>query len=173
MKRGRLLASLGIAAAACAAACYIPLPHHVDCAFEIRPARAGSVYAGTPGQIVHTVKAGTQVKIGDELAVLKNPELEIRLVELEGEFREAEVQMRNLSLRSRSDKEIKAQLETQQELIVSIVHMKEKTQEEIDRLIVKAKREGVVMPPPDKQPQPGDDGRLTGWISPFPARQPA
>jgi len=163
VKRGRLLTSLGLLAAALIAVSYIPLPHHVDCAFEIRPARAGAVYAGTPGQIVHTVKAGTQVKIGDELAVLKNPELEIRLVELEGEYQEAEVQMRNLSLRSRSDEAIKAQLETQQELMVSIVHMRQKTQEEIDRLTVKAKRDGIVMPPPDKEPQPGDDGRLPGW----------
>ncbi len=163
VKRGRLLASLGIAGAACTAACYIPLPHHVDCAFEIRPALAGAVYAGTPGQIVQTVKAGTQVKIGDELVVLRNPELEIRLVELEGEFEEAKIQLKTLGLRSNSDRSIKAQLDTQERLVSSIADMKAKTQEEIDRLIVKAKREGVVMPPPDKQPQPGDDGRLTGW----------
>ncbi|MGV3485892.1 MAG: hemolysin D [Planctomycetaceae bacterium] len=163
VKRGRLLTTLGVVGVAVAAICYIPLPHHVDCAFEIRPARAGAVYAGTAGQIVHTVKAGTQVKVGDELAILKNPDLEIRLVELEGEQREAEVRMRNLSLRSRADEAIKAQLETQQELIQSIEHMKQKTSEELDRLVVRAKREGVVMPPPDKQPQPDDDGRLPGW----------
>jgi putative peptide zinc metalloprotease protein len=163
VKRGRLLTSLGVLAVVLAAVIYIPLPHHVDCAFEIRPQKAGAVYAGTPGQIVSTVKPGTSVEVGDEIARLQNPELDIRLVELEGEYREADVRMRNLSLRSRSDEAIKAQLETQHELIASILKMKEKTQEEIERLVIRAKREGIVMPPPDKEPQPGDDGRLPGW----------
>ena len=163
VKRGRLLGSLAILGAVIIAVCYIPLPHHVDCAFEIRPARAGAVYAGTPGQIVRTVKAGTLVKPGDELALLMNPELDIRLVELEGEYLQAEVKMRNLSLRSRGDEAIKAQLETQYELIESIKQMRKKTQEEVDRLTVRAKREGVIMPPPDKQAEPEGDGRLPGW----------
>lgn len=163
VKRGRLLTTLGVVGVAIAAIAYIPLPHHVDCAFEIRPASAGAVYAGTPGQIVQTIKAGTLVNEGDELAILTNPELDVRLVELEGEYREAEVRMRNLSLRSRADEAIKAQLETQRELIESIKQMKQKTEEEVARLTVRAKREGIVMPPPDKAPQPGDDGRLPGW----------
>ncbi len=163
VKRGRLLGSLGVLAATIVGVCYIPLPHHIDCAFEIHPARAGAVYAGTPGQIVQTVKAGTQVNVGDELAVLKNPDLDIRLVELDGEYNEAITRLRNLSLRPLKDNSTTAQLETQHELIESIKHMREKTQEEHDRLVVRAKREGVVMPPPDKQAQPGDDGRLPGW----------
>ncbi len=163
VKRKRLFATLAIAGVAIAAVCYIPLPHHVDCAFEIKPARAGAVYAGVPGQIVRTVKSGTQVAIGDELAVLQNPDLDIRLVELEGEYREAEARMRNLSLRSRGDEAIKSQLETQHELIESIKEMQRKTQEEVERLIVRAKREGIVMPPPDKEEQPANDGRLPGW----------
>ncbi len=163
VKRGRLLTSLGILAAVVTAVCYIPLPHHIDCAFEIRPASAGSVYAGVPGQIVDTIKPGTWVREGDELARLMNPDLDIRLIELDGEYRQAEVRMRNLSLRSRGDDSVKAQLETQTELIASIQQMKNKTQEEVDRLVVRAEREGIVMPPPDKQAQPGDDGRLPGW----------
>jgi len=163
VKRGRLLGSLAILGAVLAAVAFIPLPHHVDCAFEIHPAQAGSVYAGTAGQIVSTVAAGTLVKSGDEIAVLKNPELDIRLVELEGEFKQAEVRLRNLALRSRGDDAINSQLKTQQKLIASITEMEKKTREEVDRLVVRAKREGIVIPPPDKAPQPGDDGRLPGW----------
>ncbi len=109
------------------------------------------------------MKSGTEVSIGDELAVLQNPDLDIRLVELEGEYREAEARMRNLSLRSRGDEAIKSQLETQHELIESIKEMQRKTQEEVERLVVRAKREGIVMPPPDKEAQPANDGRLPGW----------
>lgn len=163
VKRGPLLTSLAISGAVIAAVIYVPLPHHIYCAFEIRPARAGAVYAGTPGQIVRTVKEGTRVKQGDELAVLRNLDLDIRLAELKGREREAEVRLRNLSLRSREDEAVKTQLETQQELIASLRQLQQKTQEEINRLVVVAKRDGVVMPPPDKQAQSTGDGRLPGW----------
>jgi len=163
VKRGPLLTSLAIGGAVIAAVIYIPLPHRIYCAFEIRPTRAGAVYAGTPGQIVRTVKQGTWVKQGDELAVLRNLDLDIRLTELKGREREAEVRLRNLALRSRADATLKTQLETQQELIASLQQLQQKTQEEIDRLVVVAKRDGIVLPPPEKQAQSGGDGRLPGW----------
>lgn len=163
VKRGPLLTSLAIAGAVIAAVVYVPLPHRIYCAFEIRPTRAGAVYAGTPGQIVRTVKAGTWVREGDELAVLRNLDLKLRLAELQGKEREAVVRLRNLSLRSRADDALKTQLETQQKLIASLQDLQQKTQEEIDRLVVVAKRDGIVMPPPEKQAQRGGDGRLPGW----------
>lgn len=163
VKRGPLLTSLAIAGAVIAAVVYIPLPHRVHTAFEIRPARAGTVYAGVPGQIVRTVKAGSVVREGDELAVLQNLDLNIRLVELIGKEKEAEARLRNLQLRSRGDQTLKAQLETQVELIESLRQMQGKTREEIGRLVVVAKRDGVVLPPPEKQQQGGGDGRLPGW----------
>src|SRR6056297_2936643 len=100
VKRGPLLTSLAVAAVVIAAVCYILLPHHIDAAFEIRPSRAGTVYAGTAGRIVDTVSAGKRVQTGDLIAVLENPELEIRLADLQGEEKFAEVQLMNLTRRS-------------------------------------------------------------------------
>ncbi len=54
-------------------------------------------------------------------------------------------------------------METQQELITSLRQLQQKTQEEIDRLVVVAKRDGIVLPPPEKQAQSAGDGRLPGW----------
>ncbi len=163
VKRKHLLTTLAIAGVAIAAVCYVPLPHHVDCAFEIRPSEAGAVYAGTGGQLVHAVTPGTQVNEGDTVAVLQNPDLQIRLAELKGEEQVAEVQLKNVKLRSRDDRELVAQLETQEELLDSIRHVLSKTQEEIDRLNVKARRSGYVYPPPHRKPQDTGDGRLPGW----------
>lgn len=163
VKRKHLLTTLAIAGVVIAAVCYVPLPHHVDCAFEIRPSEAGAVYAGTGGQLVHAVTPGTQVNEGDTVAVLQNPDLQIRLAELKGEEQVAEVQLKNVKLRSRDDRELVAQLETQEELLDSIRHVLSKTQEEIDRLNVKARRSGYVYPPPHRKPQDTGDGRLPGW----------
>ncbi|MDA8745070.1 hemolysin D [Rubripirellula amarantea] len=163
VKRKPLFVTLALFAAVIAGVCYIPLPHHIDCAFEVHPSQAGAVYAGTPGRIEWTVTPKTLVKEGDPIAILKNPDLEIRLADLKGEETVSQVKLRNLNYRVRDDERIKAQLETQEELLESVQQLKQKTQEEIDRLTVRAKRTGYVIEPPYRQPQKSNDGRLPGW----------
>ncbi len=163
VKRTPLLITLGIFAAVVAGVCYIPLPHHIDCAFEVRPSQAGAVYAGSPGRIEWAVEPRTFVSTGAKIAELRNPDLEIRLAELEGEEEVAEVQLRNLRYRSRNDAALKSQIDTQEELLESIQSMLAETKEEIDRLTVKAKRDGYVIEPPYRAPQDSRDGRLPGW----------
>ncbi len=163
VKRPRLLATLGIVATVLAAVAYIPLPHHVDCAFEIRPGEAGSVYAGTSGRVVSTVQPGSRVSAGDTIAVLENQELKIRLADLQGEERLAELELRNLGLRSRGDESLKAQLNTHEEILTSVRELLDKTEEEIEELTVRASRDGFVLPPPERKPQDSGDGRLPGW----------
>ncbi len=163
VKRTHLLPTLGIVGAIIAAICYIPLPHHIDCAFEVRPSQAGAVYAGSPGRIEWTAEPKAFVNEGDPVAQLKNPDLEIRLAELNGEEQVAITQLRLISLRSREDVSLKAQIDTQTELLQSIRAMRDETQQEVDRLTVRAERAGYVIPPPYRQPQDTGDGRLPGW----------
>ena len=163
VKRTPLFITIGIAATIIAAVCYIPLPHHIDCAFEVRPSEAGAVYAGTPGRIKWTVEPRTLVRKGEPIAELMNPDLEIRLAELKGEEAVAQVQIQNLSARSRDDVAVKAQMLTQARLLQSIQELRVKTEEELSRLVVKAKKDGYVIPPPYRSPQDTNDGRLPGW----------
>ena len=163
VKRGPVLTTLGIFGVVIAAVCYIPLPHHIDCAFEVRPSQAGMVYAGTPGRIKWTVEPKTFVQAGERIAELENPDLEIRLADLEGEEEIAEIQLANISYRSGFDTSAVAQLETQRKLLDSIRVLRSKTEEEMERLVVKAKRDGFVIPPPHRAPQDTGDGRLPGW----------
>ncbi len=164
VKRGPLLTSLAIAGAVVAGIAYIPFPHRVHCPFEIRPTRAGAVYAGTAGRIEWTIKPNTEVSEGTELVRLSNPELDIRLADLDSRRREAEIRLRNLSMRSRGDAALKSQLETQIKLIGSLDKLKQKTEDEIERLVIKARRPGVVYPPQEREKQDSGDGRLPGWI---------
>ncbi len=163
VKRTPVLVSLAIASVVIAGVCYIPLPHHIDCAFEVHPSQAGTVYAGTPGRVRWTAKPQDLVHEGDPIAILENPDLEIRLAELQGEEQIADVQLRNLTFRSNRDRSLKAQIETQEELLRSIQSMRKKTMEELDRLTVRAKRNGYVIPPPYREPRDTGDGRLPGW----------
>jgi putative peptide zinc metalloprotease protein len=163
VKRAPLLTTLAIFGLIIAGVCYVPLPHHIDCAFEVRPSEAGAVYAGTPGRIEWTVDPNADVRVGDRIAVLKNPDLEIRLADLKGEELVASVQLTNLAYRSRDDFALKAQIKTQQELLESVQSMVAETEQEIRRLTVLAKRDGFVMPPPSRPSQEANDGRLPGW----------
>ena len=163
VKRTPLLITLGIAACVVLGVCYFPVPHHIDCAFEIRPSKVGAVYAGTPGRIEWTIEPRTKVAAGDKIAKLINPDLDIRLEDLRGQERVATAQLATIKLRSRDDAYLKASIDTQEELITSIQAMVKETQEEVDRLTIFAKRAGVVISPPTRTPQNGNDGRLPGW----------
>ena len=69
VKRTPLLITLGIFGCRhCRRVCYIPLPHHIDCAFEVRPSEAGAVYAGSPGRIEWTVEPKDTGQSGDPIA---------------------------------------------------------------------------------------------------------
>ena len=163
VKRVPLTITLTVVGVVLAFVCYWPLPHHIDCAFEIQTSEVGRVYAGSSGQIQRTVMPGVQVNEGDVIAILRNPELEIRLADLEGEEEVALLQLENLSKRVRFNTAVAAQFETQRKVLESIREMKAKTKEELDRLTVKATRAGYVLPPPERKEQDTGDERLPGW----------
>lgn len=164
MKKARLATTVAIVGAVIAAVCLVPLPHHIDCAFEVRPANAASVYAGTRGRILETVKPGTTVSAGDVIARLENVELDVRLAELRGEENVAQERLRTLERLIHHDRATAAgQQPAQHRLIVSLADSRSKAEDEVERLTIRAKRDGMILPPPRKEPEPGDDGRLPSW----------
>lgn len=163
VKKVPLLTTLAIAGAVIAAFCYIPVPHSVDCALEIRPSRAGTVYAGAPGRITWVVPAKSMVAKDEPIAVLKNPDLDIQLADLKGREKMGQVQLESINLRSRNDPAVKIQKQTQRKLLASIQRQLEKLEEERDRLTVRARRDGFVIEPPARPEDNREDGRLPGW----------
>ncbi|MEO1524188.1 MAG: hemolysin D [Planctomycetota bacterium] len=163
VKRFNLLTSLGIATAVVAAVCYIPLPHHIDCAFEIRPTEAGRVYAGSVGHIEYAVSPGEMVQKDDVIAKLKNGDLEMRLADLEIEEAVARVQYENLRERVFAQEMLAGELQTRYEIWQSVIERKKKTQVELDRLTIKAPISGVVIPPPRRPDRDTGDGQLPMW----------
>lgn len=163
VKRKPLLTTLGVVATVIAAICLIPLPHNINCAFEVQLSETGNVYANTTGLILETVQPGTKVEIGQLLAVLTNPELELQRVEQDGELRHASTRLDNLHLRRRSDPTLSSQLETQVRLVSSLQEMLNKTDEELQRLTIRAPRAGIVLHPPDRAASERGDGMLPDW----------
>lgn len=164
VKRVPLTITLAVAATIIALVCYVPLPHHIDCAFEIQSSEIGRVYTGAPGMVqeIH-VKPGQSVEKGQTIVVMANPDLKLQLADYQGKEAMARVQLHNLQFRSRDDRSLSAQLETHRRNIDSIVSLRQKTQEELDRLTVTAPRDGYVLPPPERRPQE-TGGSLPGWV---------
>jgi putative peptide zinc metalloprotease protein len=166
VKKGRLAATLGVAAAVIAAVCFIPLPHHVDCAFQIEPVdTAQTVYAGTQGQIREVmVKAGDEVQAGQLIALLENPELEVALNDKLGELERAKLRKRMLEdLMTIDPGAVAGELSAEIELIASLERTVAKMQTRRDRLRVMARRDGKVLPPPRKEAKGDGEEQLPGW----------
>ena len=83
--------------------------------------------------------------------------------DLENEETIAKIQLQKLRERVFSDRSLAAQLETQQEILDSIVDLKDKTKVELDRLTVSAPIAGVVIPPPRRPERDSGDGQLPSW----------
>ncbi|WP_237607364.1 hemolysin D [Roseimaritima sediminicola] len=163
VKRKPLSITLAVVAGIIGFICLVPLPHHIDSAFEIQPAETGNVYANTSGRIIKTVEAGQRVEQGDILAVLENPELRMQKVEQTGEWEQATKRLENLRLQSRRDPSLASRLQTQTRLISSLAQMVDKTEEELERLTIRAPRAGIVLPPPDKPQRDDQSGMLPDW----------
>ena len=163
VKKRPLLVTLAVFGLIVGAVGYVPLPHAVDCALEIRPSRAGTVYAGVPGRITWHAEPKSLVTEGDVIARLENPQLDIQLADLRGRQRISEVQLASLSRRSSVDESVETQKRTQEELIQSIRRQREKIEEEKERLTVKARRGGFIIKPVTRPAEDNSDGRLPGW----------
>jgi putative peptide zinc metalloprotease protein len=167
VKRERMAATVAVVAAAVAFVLFVPLPYSVKCTFEVQPRQAQQVYTAVPGQITEVVlRPGQQVKPGDPILKLANPDLELELINLEGRWREAEQTCKNLESQKFSDSSAIDQLEIAQKLCDSARKQYEAKLEEYNRLtvVVPPGAEGKIIPPPWREDRmAAAQGRLKTW----------
>lgn len=164
VKRHRLLATIGVVAAALAFVIYVPLPFHVDCSFQVKPRDAEAVYASVSGRLVDVrVKPGHPVKAQDVLARMDNLDLKLAILELEGQLELVEEQIR-LAERPRPNREQASRLELRvlQKARATYQRQLEEKKKEFERLTIVAPSDGVVLPPADRRPQVSE-GQLPDW----------
>ncbi len=164
VKKPRLFASLGVFTAVVLAIAYVPLPHYVNCAFEIAPRDAVAVYADVPARLDKVlVKAGQSVQAGESvLFELSSIDLQNAVITLEGQIAEYEAQINNLRKQRFLNPEVSRQIpEIEKSLTMSRQQLVEKRRE-LARLTVKAPISGFVLP---GAPRPTRDqsGQLPMW----------
>jgi putative peptide zinc metalloprotease protein len=170
VKKNRVYVTLAVAAAAILAIIFVPLPYSVHCSFEVMPRKAGNVIVSAPGVLREfpRVKPGDLVKEGDVIAELWNPDLQAQLIERNAAYQKAEVRLVGLRRASFNDPTFAAQIPTAREVLETSRSLYESKKVEAEKLVLRAPRDGVVLPPPYKPAPKDTQGRLPTWTgSPF------
>jgi putative peptide zinc metalloprotease protein len=144
ISRGRVGATLGVAAALLAGICLIPIPWYASSPFVVEATDARHAYVLTPGFVEEVrVKAGDRVEAGDVLVVLKNPELSDRL-------RENDLLVRVQDQRIKTAKALAdlKEIETAERDRAALVSQREDLDRQAKELTIVAPIAGVVLPPP-------------------------
>ena len=169
VKKVRLYSTVAVVGAIVAFVLFVPLPHRVKCAVEIRPRDAQWVYVDVPGQIQSLgVKPGDKVEKDIILASLSNLELQRDVEDFRGQVREAESELHGLQTQRSSDDRARQSIQTARQHLENLKEILVQKENKFGMLEVKAARSGTIIPPPVKEASKTPDGRLPAWSgSPF------
>ena len=149
VKKGRMFASFSAVIVILAAVFLIPLPHTVIAIMEVQPHGADPVYVNVTegGWLAQLdVNSGDKVVKDQRLAVLENRDLDMEIVKLLGKEKEYAVRLDNL--RSHPDPRSAETIPQLEKAVESIRKQRREEEANRDRLVLKAPREGSVLPPP-------------------------
>lgn len=164
VNKQRTLITTGVLSLVIAGFCFVPVPHYVWAHFVVRPMDAQHVFVTQPGTLIEIAcKAGDEVKKDQILARLRNDNLTIELLQLEGEAARLEADLYAYQLNSavlpfasRKISETQAEIEKVRRQILI------KT-EQIDQLVLRADRDGFVICPPNTVTSNVSHLRLAKW----------
>jgi len=165
VKKYRVIASLAVVGAVLAAVVFLPLPHSVKCEFEVGPQDAAAVYVEVPGLVEEIlVKEGEEIDKGDPLLVLSNPDLELSVLDLQGQRDVTESRLRAVSREQFADDQSALQIGQLRELLAATTQQLAEKKQELARLRVVSPAAGVIIPaPPRTSREEEAEGRLPAW----------
>ncbi len=147
---------------------FVKLPYRIFTPVEIQYENGDTLYVHVAGTLMEVcVEPGDWVKENQVIAILSNPDLDMQIQELEREEKRLETQLAYLPALSKQDPTAEAQIPIVQKALMAA--RKELAQRKTDRgrLIIRASREGVVVPAALTKKQERD-GMLPMWYgTPF------
>jgi putative peptide zinc metalloprotease protein len=169
VKRGRMYASLVLLVAVITGVMFIPLPAHVYSPLEVEARDAESVYVFVDGILDEVyVRPGDRVEKGQDLARLRNIDVDISIADLRGQQARYEAQLAGLNRVSFEDRTAAAQIEPVTKALLSVRKQLEKAEADRGKLRLVAPIAGSVLPPPLLEKQEDEAAHLPQWHgSPF------
>ncbi|MCA9239196.1 MAG: biotin/lipoyl-binding protein [Planctomycetales bacterium] len=164
VKKVRMLISFAVVAAAIAAVMLAPIPRSIYCPVELVAQNGTDVYVEAPGVLQSVVvKPGQRVNEGDLLAVLSNPDNELRIVELTGQIERYQTQLEDLDTMSFTTEAAAEQRQQVAKMLAAAEEQLAQANKDAKQLRLTAPVSGVVLPPPYKPQQKHDKYELSDW----------
>jgi putative peptide zinc metalloprotease protein len=164
VKKPRFYTSVGVLTAVLLAIFFLPLPHSVVCTLELEARDALPVYVDVPGKLFELdVKEGQQVAAGQQLAQLRNVDIDLKIAELQGSAREYEVKLKSLAQQSARDHRAAQQISQVHEQLDAVQHELKDKMKDHDRLRLVATEAGMVLPPLLNPRREENDEKLPTW----------
>lgn len=146
------------------AALLIPFPYYVPCAAQLRPAQAQTIFVDTPGRISEIfVRPGEVVTEGQALLRLENEELMEQLATAHGEWRAAQTQLEQTQERRRADEKAWDLIPSLEESVQILRQRFDRLQGDVDKLVIRAPRSGVLLAPLDRHLPVTESDQLPTW----------
>jgi hypothetical protein len=158
-----MYATMALLAAAVTGIMLVPLPASVMCNLEVQPRDAESVYVKVPGILTWSIKPGTQVQTGDELAKLENVDVELAIKKLEGQISLYREQLEGLRPVSLSDDRAAVRMAEIEKEIEAAEGQLAEQKRDADRLTILAPRAGTVIPPTLIEDRHRNERELKSW----------
>ncbi len=164
VKAINVVVTCAVAGILVAAVALIPLPQRVWCAAELRPRGAETVYVSVAGRLEQLlVRAGDVVRKGQELAVLTSPELDLEIAEIEGRVIQSESRLDSLRRERFADPSAALEIGTVEETLKAASEQLARKRRDRGDLVLRASRDGVVLPTTGVASHADPAGRLSNW----------
>ena len=176
VKRWRFVTSLLVILAVLGGIASVPMPSYVYSSFIVQPRDADGVFVlvdGALDSIPEGIKPGVQVVKGQELARLSNLALEATVTELESQRNILLERLRSRSELSHAsnprDRNLaKSQIASIRKTLEAVDTQLGLQREDLSRLVIRAPRSGVIIPPEIVPDRRRDERELATWYgTPF------
>lgn len=169
VKQKNVIVSLLVIAAVVGAIAFIPLPHFVYCPFDVAPSENDAVFVEAAGQIESVdVQPGQHVEQGQQIAKLRNEELELQLSRLRNLRRQTAADLKTLQSQSVRDPSLLAQIPPIEDALRLLDRQVEVKEAEAAKLVLRAHRSGEIVPPPERRARAAAKSDLPEWTgTPF------
>jgi putative peptide zinc metalloprotease protein len=164
VKKPRLYASIGGLAALLAVFFLVPFPHSLICTLEVQAHKASPIYVQQAGILEKLfVRSGQQVTAGQELAQLKNIDLDLKICDLSSQRDQYEMQLENLRKQRFTDPRAAGTMPQVASALKTVEgELKEKSIDR-ERLRLVAPVAGTVLPPPPTPKHEDPEMGLPRW----------
>ncbi len=141
----------------------IPLPHHIFAPMTVQSAESQELFVTVSGRLVQHVSEGTQVRQGESIVVLHNPDVDRKLLELETRCESLRAQLDNLRKQRGVRNELSQQIPVVSKSLAEAEKQLQLKRDQAQKLTLQAPCDGVVFKPPPHNLEDHDDRAAHFW----------